>query len=47
LQAVRSELHERLFDWARHRKTRITMSDADIEKRADTARGRGIIIGEW
>ena len=47
LAPVRQELHERLFEWARTRNARITMSDADITRRADTHRGRGIVIGEW
>lgn len=47
LESVRAELHERLFEWSRNRKSRITMSDEDITLRADTHRKRGIYIGEW
>jgi arylsulfatase A-like enzyme len=47
LAAVRQELHERLFEWARSRKSRITVSDDEIRRRADTHRSRGIYIGEW
>ena len=34
--AVRADLHERLFQWARNRRSRITISDADVAKRTDT-----------
>jgi arylsulfatase A-like enzyme len=47
LEPVREELHERLFDWSRSRKSRITMSDEEVARRTATARHRGIIIGEW
>lgn len=47
VESVRRELHERLFEWARSRKSRITVSDSDILRRADTHRSRGVVIGEW
>jgi len=48
LAAVRAEFRDRLFEWSRHLKSRITVSDADILQRSDqTHRERGIIIGEW
>jgi arylsulfatase A-like enzyme len=47
LQSVRQELRERLFEWARGRKARITMSNGEVASRADTHRKRGIVIGEW
>ncbi len=47
LASVRAEYDERLFEWARNRRTRITMSNEDVAKRADTHKRRGITIGEW
>jgi len=47
LAAVREDLHGKLFDWARSRKARITMSNEAVAKRTDTGRARGMIIGEW
>ncbi len=47
LATVRAEYDERLFEWARNWRTRITLSNDDVAKRADTHRRRGIIIGEW
>jgi arylsulfatase A-like enzyme len=47
LDQVRHELHERLFEWSRSRKSRITISENDIRGRLGTARKRGIVIGEW
>jgi len=47
LDAVRAELHERLFEWARSRKARITMSDEEVVNRTGSHRTRGIVIGEW
>jgi arylsulfatase A-like enzyme len=45
--SVRAELHERLFAWARNRRSRITISDPEVEKRTDTHRQRGIPFGVW
>jgi hypothetical protein len=47
LEQVRDELHDRLFEWSRNRKSRITISENDIRARTGTARKRGIVIGEW
>jgi arylsulfatase A-like enzyme len=47
LEQVRNELHDRLFEWSRNRKSRITISESDVRARAGTARKRGIVIGEW
>lgn len=44
---VREKLHERLFQWLRSRKMRITVSDAEVERRTDTHKSRGVIFGEW
>lgn len=44
---VRESLRERLFDWLRARKIRTTLSDADVERRTDTHKRRGILFGEW
>ncbi len=47
LASVRAEYDERLFEWARNRRSRITISNEDVAKRVDTHKRRGIIIGEW
>jgi arylsulfatase A-like enzyme len=44
---IRAELHERLFAWLRTRRTRTTLSDADVAQRTDTTKQRGIMIGVW
>ena len=46
-QSVRAELHERLFTWSRKLRSRITISDQEIEKRTDTHKQRGILFGVW
>ena len=45
--AVLAELHERLFAWLRARRTRVTLSDAEIARRTATSRQRGYLIGVW
>jgi arylsulfatase A-like enzyme len=47
LQPVCELLRERLFDWMRTRRMRTTISDAEIEKRTDTHKDRGILFGVW
>ncbi|MDH3712517.1 MAG: sulfatase-like hydrolase/transferase [Gammaproteobacteria bacterium] len=44
---VRQQLDERLFDWLRHRRLRITVSDARIEELTGTAKQRGYFFGVW
>ena len=44
---IRAELHERIFAWLRARRTRTTVSDAEVAQRTDKSRARGVIIGEW
>jgi arylsulfatase A-like enzyme len=46
-EPVRRELGERLYAWARHRKSRVTISDAEIEKRTNTHKQRGFPFGVW
>ena len=46
-ESVRRELDERLFAWARHRHSRVTISDAEIERRTDTHKQRGFPFGVW
>jgi arylsulfatase A-like enzyme len=46
-ESVRRELGERLFAWARHRHSRVTISDAEIERRTDTHKQRGFPFGVW
>jgi arylsulfatase A-like enzyme len=45
--AIRAELHERLFAWLRRRRTRTTISDAEVARRTATGRQRGYLIGVW
>ncbi len=44
---IRQTLHERLFKWLRSRKMRITIADAEVERRTDTHKKRGFIFGVW
>jgi arylsulfatase A-like enzyme len=44
---VMAQMHERLFHWLRTRQMRVTMSDAEVEKRTDTHKARGFIYGVW
>ena len=44
---VRSELHEQLFEWSRGRKTRITIDNEEVRRRANAYGKRGVVIGEW
>jgi arylsulfatase A-like enzyme len=45
--AVRAELEQRLFAWFRARRTRVTISDAEVERRTGSAKARGYRFGEW
>jgi arylsulfatase A-like enzyme len=47
LEEIRELLRERLFDWIRTRRMRVTMSDADVEHRTDTHKQRGFFFGVW
>ena len=44
-QLVVREMADRLFDWTRHRKTRVTINDADVERLSSFAGKR--LIGLW
>lgn len=46
-QKVCEALHERLFVWARNRKMRVTISNAQVEARTDTHKDRGFLFGVW
>jgi len=46
-ESVRRALDQRLFAWARHRRSRVTMSDAEIERRTNTHKQRGFPFGVW
>ncbi len=45
--AVRAEMHERLFAWLRARRTRTTLSDDEVAARTGKGRQRGYLIGVW
>jgi arylsulfatase A-like enzyme len=44
---VRREMHERLFTWMRHLRTRTTVSDARVAGAAGHVKEKGILIGVW
>jgi arylsulfatase A-like enzyme len=44
-QTVVREMADRLFEWSRKRKTRVTMTDADVERLSSFADKR--LIGLW
>jgi arylsulfatase A-like enzyme len=43
---VRADMHERLFQWLRNRRTRTSMDDESVVKRAGK-KPKGLKIGEW
>ena len=46
-EGVRRELHERLFAWMRGRRMRVTLADAEVERRTDSHKDRGFLFGVW
>ncbi len=44
---IRAELHERLFNWQRQRRSRRTISDEAVAQLTDTSKSRGYLIGQW
>ena len=46
-EEVRREMHERLFTWMRHLRTRTTVSDQRVAGVAGHAQDKGILIGVW
>ena len=45
--AIRDEMHERLFAWMRKRRLRTTMSDEQVASITGTGKQRGYFIGVW
>ena len=45
--AIQGELHLVLEDWLRQRRTRITLTNAQVAARTGSARERGYIFGAW
>ncbi len=45
--AIRQEMEGKLNQWLRLRRNRTTVAPADIEKRTDNAKDRGIYFGVW
>ena len=43
---IRADLHERLFHWLRHRRTRTSIDDGAVVKRSG-AKPKGLKIGVW
>lgn len=46
-EAVRAELHERLFRWLRTRPIRYVLSDEEMAQRTGKSKERGFHIGVW
>jgi arylsulfatase A-like enzyme len=46
-QAIRAQLHERLFQWMRQRRLRVGISDEEILSRTGGAHKRGYLFGVW
>ena len=46
-EAVRADMHERLFDWVRHRRLRTTIPDEVIAASTGNAHNRGYLFGIW
>jgi arylsulfatase A-like enzyme len=46
-ETVRADLHEKLFEWFRNRRLRVTISDEEILRRTGGADRQGILIGYW
>ena len=46
-EAIRSELHEAMFAWARRHHTRITRTPAQVDRMAAGGEPPGILIGYW
>jgi arylsulfatase A-like enzyme len=44
---ARAEMEQRLFAWFRRRRTRVTISDEEIERRTGKAKARGYLFGVW
>ncbi|MEM7120410.1 MAG: sulfatase-like hydrolase/transferase [Pseudomonadota bacterium] len=44
---VRADMHERLFDWTRHRRLRTTIPDDVIAANTGRAHERGYLFGVW
>ena len=45
--AIRDELHGVLEDWLCQRRTRITLTNAEVAARTGKSRERGYIFGAW
>ena len=46
-EAVRHEMHDRLFRWMQTRRMRVTLSDAEVAARTGTHKKRGFLFGVW
>ncbi|MEY4879939.1 MAG: hypothetical protein RJB62_1408 [Pseudomonadota bacterium] len=44
---VRRAMNDRLFEWSRNRRMRITIPNPDVSRKTQNWRKGGIIIGEW
>ncbi len=46
-EAVRTRMHARLLDWHASLKQRVTIDEAEVERRTDTHKQAGVFYGEW
>ncbi len=46
-ESARADMHERLFDWVRHRRLRTTIPDDVIAASTGNAHNRGYLFGVW
>ena len=46
-EAIRAELSQAVYDWFRHRKTRVTISNEDVASRTGKAQQNGYLFGIW
>ena len=44
---IRREMEQRLGDWLRVRKTRVTVDDAYVAQRTATHKKAGVFFGQW
>jgi arylsulfatase A-like enzyme len=47
LEAVREGMRRRLLDWHGGRKMRVTLNDAEVERRTDAHKRAGVHFGQW
>lgn len=46
-QEIRSNMEDHIHYWLRHTRSRVTLSDDEVNRRTNTAKKRGILYGVW